>query len=216
MRIAARPPRSNIPWMLRLAVLWTRHCREKAWLFESNFRWFWGNLNAKLMGIQVPSSCIQLLCQDGCVLKGTLVKLMHFIGGKGTFKGKQPYSKKGLYRKISFPFSPLFLGEWQDCPGEWQDCPGEWQDFCWHPQFWDIGVYMGGPPKIRVFTPPNHPFVHRVFHYKSSILGYPYFWKHPYPWFDRETTLNDQEWDPLELNDQEWCQVNSGCRANST
>ena len=23
--------------------------------------------------------------------------------------------------------------------------------------------------------------INRVFHYKSSILGYPYFWKHPYP-----------------------------------
>ena len=33
-------------------------------------------------------------------------------------------------------------------------------------------------PKIGV--PPNHPFVHRVFHYKPSILGYHYFWKHPY------------------------------------
>ena len=28
-------------------------------------------------------------------------------------------------------------------------------------------------------VPPNHPFVHRVFHHKPSILGYPYFWKHP-------------------------------------
>ena len=28
-------------------------------------------------------------------------------------------------------------------------------------------------------VPPNHPF-NRVFHYKPSILGYPYFWKHPY------------------------------------
>ena len=35
------------------------------------------------------------------------------------------------------------------------------------------------PPKIGV-CPPNHPFVHRVFHYEPSILGYPYFWKHPY------------------------------------
>ncbi len=34
-------------------------------------------------------------------------------------------------------------------------------------------------PKIGV-NPPNHPFVHRVFHYKPSILGYHYFWKHPY------------------------------------
>ena len=32
-------------------------------------------------------------------------------------------------------------------------------------------------PKIVV--PPNHPF-NRVFHYKPSILGFLYFWKHPY------------------------------------
>ncbi len=30
-------------------------------------------------------------------------------------------------------------------------------------------------PKIGV--PPNHPFVHRVFHCKPSILGYHYFWR---------------------------------------
>ena len=29
-------------------------------------------------------------------------------------------------------------------------------------------------------TPPNHPLKNRVFHYKPSILGYPYFWKHPH------------------------------------
>ena len=34
-------------------------------------------------------------------------------------------------------------------------------------------------PKIGV--PPNHPMFNRVFHYKPSILGYHYFWKHPYP-----------------------------------
>ena len=28
--------------------------------------------------------------------------------------------------------------------------------------------------------PPNHPLKNRVFHYKPSILGYPYFWKHPF------------------------------------
>ena len=34
-------------------------------------------------------------------------------------------------------------------------------------------------PKIGVpGVPPNHPFVHRVFHYKQSILGYPYSWNH--------------------------------------
>ena len=39
-------------------------------------------------------------------------------------------------------------------------------------------------PKIVV--PPNHPFFNRLFHHKPSILGYPYFWKHPYMlrWFD--------------------------------
>ena len=31
---------------------------------------------------------------------------------------------------------------------------------------------MGVEPKIGGFYPPNHPFVHRVFHYKPpSILG---------------------------------------------
>ena len=39
-------------------------------------------------------------------------------------------------------------------------------------------VYME-VSKNRV-GPPNHPFVHRVFHYKPSILGYQYFWKRPY------------------------------------
>ncbi len=29
-----------------------------------------------------------------------------------------------------------------------------------------------GTPKSSIFN--------RVFHYKPSILGYPYFWKHPY------------------------------------
>ena len=40
--------------------------------------------------------------------------------------------------------------------------------------------------KIVVLTvnPPNHPFVHRVWkHYKPSILGYHYFWKHPCNFF---------------------------------
>ena len=33
-------------------------------------------------------------------------------------------------------------------------------------------------PKIMVSR--NHPWINRVFHYKPSILGYPYLWKHPY------------------------------------
>ena len=40
------------------------------------------------------------------------------------------------------------------------------------------------PPNIWVFpkmvAPPNYQF-NRVFHYKPSILGYPYSRKHPYP-----------------------------------
>ena len=34
-------------------------------------------------------------------------------------------------------------------------------------------------PKIVGFPPKSSHF-NRVFHYKPSILGYPYFWKHPY------------------------------------
>ena len=40
--------------------------------------------------------------------------------------------------------------------------------------------YDMGVSKYGRFYPPNHPCVHRVFHYKPSILGYHYFWKHPY------------------------------------
>ena len=33
----------------------------------------------------------------------------------------------------------------------------------------------------KIGVPPNHPIhFNRVFHYKPSILGYHYFWKHPY------------------------------------
>ena len=42
----------------------------------------------------------------------------------------------------------------------------------WSP-FWemDVSEIVGFPPKFIHFN--------RVFHYKPSILGYPYFWKHP-------------------------------------
>ena len=36
----------------------------------------------------------------------------------------------------------------------------------------DVSENSGFSPKIIHFN--------RVFHYKPSILGYPYFWKHPY------------------------------------
>ena len=35
----------------------------------------------------------------------------------------------------------------------------------------------GGTPKSSIFN--------RVFHHKPSILGYPYFWQHPYDYFPR-------------------------------
>ncbi len=48
--------------------------------------------------------------------------------------------------------------------------------------------------KYWVF-PPNHPFVHRIFHYKPSILG-SYFWKHPSkPWVFRPSPRM-QSWAP--------------------
>ena len=53
----------------------------------------------------------------------------------------------------------------------------------WHPQeeligtHWKVYIHMdvsenSGTPKSSILT--------RVFLYKPSILGYPYFWKHPY------------------------------------
>ena len=40
------------------------------------------------------------------------------------------------------------------------------------------GGHVGVNPKIRVF-PPKSSILIGCFHYKTSILGYPYFWKHP-------------------------------------
>ena len=44
---------------------------------------------------------------------------------------------------------------------------------------WFINLGYGWPSK-NMGKPPNHPLKNRVFHYKPSILGYSYFWKHPY------------------------------------
>ena len=38
--------------------------------------------------------------------------------------------------------------------------------------YMDVSENTGVPPKSSHFN--------RVFHYKPSILGFPYFWKHPY------------------------------------
>ena len=47
---------------------------------------------------------------------------------------------------------------------------------------WFLGGGIGARPYMDVEAkigvqgkPPNHPFVHRVFHYKPSILGTPIF-----------------------------------------
>ena len=48
-------------------------------------------------------------------------------------------------------------------------------------------VHLGVEPKLGVVkTPQIVPFVHRGFPYKPSILGYHYFWKHPF----------QQQWSP--------------------
>ena len=49
--------------------------------------------------------------------------------------------------------------------------------------------------KNRVFTPQIIHF-NRVFHYKPSILGYPYFWKHPYVYI--------YTWNPTHLTHFYW------------
>ena len=38
---------------------------------------------------------------------------------------------------------------------------------------------LGGPP-LGLWWYPQIIHFNGVFHYKPSILGYPYFWKHPY------------------------------------
>ena len=50
----------------------------------------------------------------------------------------------------------------------------------WHPSSIEFVFFfehhVGVEPKIGV---PQIIHFNRVFHYKPSILGYPYFWKHP-------------------------------------
>ena len=44
-----------------------------------------------------------------------------------------------------------------------------------------VGWWVTGWVFPKIMVPPNHQIIHfnRVFHHKPSILGYPYFWKHP-------------------------------------
>ena len=59
-------------------------------------------------------------------------------------------------------------------------CLDRWTDGCFQKlgmiHIYDSIIWVF--PKIAV--PPNHQLRNRVFPYKPSILGYPYFWKHPY------------------------------------
>ena len=49
---------------------------------------------------------------------------------------------------------------------------------------WLFGLNIWAFPKMVGKIPPNHPFVHRVFHYfHHPFWGFsPYFWKHPIYW----------------------------------
>ena len=49
------------------------------------------------------------------------------------------------------------------------------------------GTHFGCQPKNRGVKPPQIIHFNRVFHYKPSILGYTYFWKHQFFWC----------WDPI-------------------
>ena len=62
------------------------------------------------------------------------------------------------------------------------------------PPFWSFSIRTSQgsspPPKKKTFcisiwmfpkiVVPQNIHFNKVFHYKPSILGYPYFWKHPY------------------------------------
>ena len=51
----------------------------------------------------------------------------------------------------------------------------------WRLEFFHLKTFIWMFPKIGVFPPKSSILIGpRVFHYKPSILGYPYFWKHPF------------------------------------
>ncbi len=56
-------------------------------------------------------------------------------------------------------------------------CGWGWRATCVDGGF-GMDFYQGVDPKIWGF-PPKSSIFNRVFHYKPSILGYHYFWKHP-------------------------------------
>ena len=78
--------------------------------------------------------------------------------------------------------------------------------------FADSRCQKKGRGKVQCCNTPGHPNgcfrkypqiinFYRVFHYKSSILGYPYFWKHPNdPCFDWKFDLDGQIYTSIKAN----------------
>ena len=64
--------------------------------------------------------------------------------------------------------------------------PDHWMSFQWIIARYWAGRISGVSPKggryggFRKWWYPQIIHLNRDFHYKSSILGYPYFWKHPH------------------------------------
>ena len=48
---------------------------------------------------------------------------------------------------------------------------------------------------------PQITHFNRVFHYKPSILGYPYFWKHPYPAISTYFAMSSKSYQPTHILD---------------
>ena len=115
-------------------------------------------------------------------------------------------SKTGAFLGAHHHLPPMdFLPAifWGNCQPLSSEASFEWPKYmdttviamhgnCWgcDPLWW-VPCFLGGPPEgtfkltrlIWVFPKIGVPQIihfNKVFHYKTSILGYPYFWKHPY------------------------------------
>ena len=66
-----------------------------------------------------------------------------------------------------------------------------WDSMMFNPQ--GVPIFFGVKPTVGCFGKKWYPQIihfNRVFHYKPSILGYPYFWKHPVAEFLQARFLN--------------------------
>ena len=112
--------------------------------------------------------------------KSTHLKIYHISYKKsGDFaniflvfrRGDHPTNYHGPSR------SHLSRQDWRPSLGSVTQLPSEPVAFFWFRdhdfyQYMDVSKNSGFSPQIIHFN--------RVFHYKPSILGYPYFWKHPH------------------------------------